>query len=74
VQSVVVGVVAGTLSALGAALVEAILVTTRFITLGQHGGSVGNGLLVVIVLGALCGALTGLVVGGLFTRKSKPTI
>ena len=63
---ITVGVVAGVVSGLGAALIESVLVTMRFITVGQHGPSIGTGLLIVMAAGAVTGAITAIVLGRFF--------
>ncbi len=69
VAGILIGVVSGVISSIGAALVEAVFMTTRFVTLGKSGPSIGSGLLVVMVTGAIVGALTGVVLGNLLSRK-----
>jgi hypothetical protein len=74
VAGILIGVVAGVISSIGAALVEAVFMTTRFVTLGKSGPSVGSGLIVVMVTGAIVGAITGIVLGGLFNRKKTSNL
>jgi hypothetical protein len=62
----VVGLVSGVVSGLGAALIEAVLVTMRFITVGQHGPSIGSGLLIVMAAGAVAGGITAIALGRFF--------
>jgi hypothetical protein len=69
-NDVVVGVITGVFSAVVASLFEAFFVTTRFLSLGHNGGSVGSKLPFIAVVGALVGGLVGFIVGAVI--KPRP--
>ncbi len=69
-NDVVVGVITGVFSAVVAALFEAFFVTSRFLSLGQHGGGIGSKLAFIAVVGAIVGGLVGFFVGAVI--KPRP--
>ena len=68
-SDVLVGVVAGAVCSVIAALFEASVLTLRFFTLGRVGGGLGSKLLLIALVGALVGGLVGFLVGALFKQR-----
>ena len=71
-NDVLVGVITGVCSAVVAALFEAFFVTTRFLSLGQHGGGVGSKWPIIAIVGAIVGGLVGFIVGAVI--KPRPQL
>jgi hypothetical protein len=71
-SDVLVGIVAGAVCSVVAALFEASVLTLRFFTLGRVGGGLGSKLLLIALVGALVGGLVGFLVGALFKQR-EPT-
>ncbi|HZO95674.1 MAG TPA: hypothetical protein VFB22_18135 [Candidatus Baltobacteraceae bacterium] len=68
-SDVLVGVVAGAVCSVIAALFEASVLTLRFFTLGRVGGGLGSKLLLIALVGAVVGGLVGFLVGALFKQR-----
>ncbi len=70
-SDVLVGVVAGAVCSVIAALFEASVLTLRFFTLGRIGGGLGSKLLLIAIVGAVVGGLVGFLVGALFKQRDS---
>jgi hypothetical protein len=68
-SDVLVGIVAGAVCSVIAALFEASILTLRFFSLGRVGGGVGSKLLFIAVMGAIVGGIVGFLVGALFKQR-----
>jgi hypothetical protein len=71
-NDVVVGVITGVFSAVVAALFEAFFVTTRFLSLGQHGGGIGSKIFFIAIVGAIVGGIVGFFVGAVIKPRPQP--
>ena len=71
-DDVLVGIVTGVFSAVVAALFEASVVTARFLSFGEHGGSIGRKFLIIAILGAVVGGIVGFFVGAAINPRSQP--
>jgi gas vesicle protein len=71
-NDVLVGVITGVIVAVVAAVFEAIFVTERFLSFGQHGGSVGSKFFFIAIVGAIVGGIVGFFVGAVI--KPRPQV
>jgi hypothetical protein len=70
-NDVLVGVITGAVVAVVAALLEFWLVALRFMSLGQHGGGVGSGLGLIVIVGAIVGGILGLILSGFIKPRTS---
>jgi hypothetical protein len=68
-SDVLVGIIAGAVCSVIAALFEASILTLRFFSLGRVGGGVGSKLLLIAIVGAIVGGIVGFLVGALFKQR-----
>ncbi len=68
-SDVLVGIIAGAVCSVIAALFEASILTLRFFSLGRIGGGVGSKLLFIAIMGAVVGGIVGFLVGALFKQR-----
>jgi membrane protein YqaA with SNARE-associated domain len=68
-SDVLVGIIAGAVCSVIAALFEASILTLRFFSLGRVGGGVGSKLLLIAIMGAIVGGVVGFLVGALFKQR-----
>jgi membrane protein YqaA with SNARE-associated domain len=68
-SDVLVGIIAGAVCSVIAALFEASILTLRFFSLGRVGGGVGSKLLLIAIVGAIVGGIVGYLVGALFKAR-----
>jgi membrane protein YqaA with SNARE-associated domain len=68
-SDVLVGIIAGAVCSVIAALFEASVLTLRFFSLGRVGGGVGSKLLLIAIVGAIVGGIVGFLVGALFKTR-----
>ena len=68
-SDVLVGIIAGAVCSVIAALFEASILTLRFFSLGRVGGGVGSKLLFIAIMGAIVGGIVGFLVGALFKQR-----
>ena len=68
-SDVLVGIIAGAVCSVLAALFEASILTLRFFSLGRIGGGVGSKLLLIAIMGAVVGGIVGFLVGALFKQR-----
>ena len=69
-NDVLVGVVTGVFSAVFAALFEASIVTARFLSFDEHGGSIGSKIFIIAVIGGVAGGVVGSFVGAAIKPRS----
>ena len=69
-NDVLVGVVTGVVSAVLAALFEASIVTARFLSFDEHGGSIGSKIIIIAIIGGVAGGVVGSFVGAAITPRS----
>ena len=62
-SDVLVGIIAGAVCSVIAALFEASILTLRFFSLGRVGGGVGSKLLLIAIVGAIVGGIVASRVG-----------
>jgi hypothetical protein len=68
-SDVLVGIIAGAICSVLAALFEFGILTLRFFSLGRVGGGVGSKLLFIAIMGAIVGGIVGFLVGALFKQR-----
>ena len=70
-SDVLVGIIAGAVCSVIAALFEASILTLRFFSVGRIGGGVGSKLLFIAIMGAIVGGIVGFLVGALFKQRDR---
>jgi hypothetical protein len=68
-SDVLVGIIAGAVCSVVAALFEALVLTARFFSMGHLGGGLGSKLLIIALVGAIVGGIVGFLVGALFKQR-----
>lgn len=68
-SDVLVGIIAGAICSVIAAMIEGGIISLRFFSLGHIGGGVGGALLWIALFGAIVGGLVGFFVSALFGGK-----
>ena len=69
-SDVLVGIIAGAVCSVLAALFEVGVLTLRFFSLEQLGGGFGSKLGFIAVMGAVVGGIVGFLVGALFKQRN----
>ena len=68
-SDVLVGIIAGAVCSVIAAIFETLVLTARFFSMGRIGGGLGSKLLLIAIVGAIVGGFVGFLVGALFKAR-----
>ena len=68
-SDVLVGVIAGAVCSVIAAIFESVVLTARFVSVGRIGLGLGLSLLIIAIVGAISGGIVGFLVGALFKQR-----
>jgi len=68
-NDVLVGLVAGAVCSVIAAVFETAVLTARFFSLDHVGGGLGSKLVMIAIVGAIAGGCVGFLVGALFKQR-----